>query len=272
MTEKGKNFINRALESLKKKKLHLLAFSLFIGFELLCLFCDGESIHELSYAPISWQYWLGTNLNGQDIFSRAALSFQNSLHRNLTTATLCLSLAVFLNLALAVPSLTPLKKSLLFLAHILDILPAYLIISCYYASIRSFPESFRFFLVLLFIPASFQSILREIESLEHSPLIQSAKQLGCTKLRIFSRYFLPQLKRLCLAEGYLLFLQLLKLEVGLSFIGLQQSSKPTLGLFIAEAYEELLGGNYKSLLFSSLLLVFLLHTLRKGVEKLNHKT
>lgn len=122
--------------------------------------------------------------------------------------------------------------------------------------------------MLLFCPIPFQAILEKQETLAESPLLLSAQQIGCTKLYIFFHYLFPQLKSLLVAEINFLFLQFIKLEIGLSFIGLKQSDKPTLGLLLVEASTDMLRGEYLALCVTSMVLCLILFCFNSGLKKL----
>ncbi len=255
---------------MKRCKLNWITFFaiFFLLLEISSLFCDGESLSDLSYANPSWTYLLGTNLNGQDIFARLVVAIKNSLWTNILTSLFCVGLGIFLNLMLFLFNFSPLKKTLLFLAYLFETIPIYLIIFSCYSVIRSFPEWFQFLLVALVCPIPFQSILKKQDTLENDPLMLSAKQIGCTNLYIFFRYLFPQLKNLLVAEINFLFLQFIKLEIGLSFIGLKQSYKPTLGLLLAESSTDMLKGEYTTLLATSVVLFFILFFFNAASKKL----
>ena len=255
---------------MRRCKLSWVAFFVvfFLLLEILSLFYDGESLSDLSYAKPSWTHFLGTNLNGQDIFARLVLAIKNSFWNNFLTSLLCVALGIFLNLVLFLFNFSHLKKTLLFLAHLLDTLPIHFIISCCYSLIRAFPEGFQFFLVVSVCLIPFQSILRKQETLEKHQLILSAKQIGCTQLYIFCRYLFPQFKNLLVAEINFLLLKFIKLEIGLSFIGLKQSYKPTLGLLFAESSTDMLKGEYTTLLATSVVLFLILFFFNTSSKKL----
>lgn len=263
------------MKSLQQRKISLFLLSIILSATLIMGIYFIAEIWKTCgepYEQISFSHPLGTNFSGEDTLGRLLLALKGSLINSFFLTFLCCFFASFLAFSLNMLKRNPLRKTVFFLSNILDTVPPYLLIFCYYASFRASPYKLNILILAIFWPLPFKSLSNQIKVLMKNETTLAAKQLGCSRFRIFKHYLLPPMELPILAEANLLFLSLLKLEISLSFIGIY-SGTINLGTLFAEASEDLLRGEYINLFSVTCALAILLSFLSMFKKRLEtHRT
>lgn len=220
------------------------------------------------WGPADGQYWFGTNLIGQDIFSRALVAIATAVQTGLLVAVAATLLGAFCGAIAGYWQGRWPDSVLLWLMGVVDSVPFVLLAAAIaYAMGAEFAAVLLAMVVTLWVPVA-RLIRAEVYKLRTLPYVDSAILMGLSPLTIIVRHVLPNTAHLLLAQGLLVMVAALKAEVVLSFLGIGSLDSVSWGIMIAESTQELLTGRLNNLLAASLpmfVLVFVLGTLAEQV-------
>ena len=195
--------------------------------------------HDMSFQPLSppsLEHWLGVNDGGMDILSELLYGLRNTVGFGLLTGMLALVLGVGLGLSAAwfgglVDHVT------MRIADILLAIPAVMILILMAAFFRLSPVSLALLLAFLYWPTTAKSIRAQALVVKSRLHIQAAGQMGGSGAYIIGRHLLPELFPLYLIGFAAKARMAMFMEASLSFLGLFDPSRKSLGMMISYAFK-----------------------------------
>ena len=211
------------------------------------------------WAPPSIDHWFGTNLLGQDIFTRAVYSTRTAFEIGVLVAISSTFLGALLGAAAGWNANRWPDGVILWVKGVLDSVPFYLFVAALAFALRGNAFAMHIAMVLTFWTATARLIRAEVMKLKSTPFVKSARAIGLPAWRIVMRHVLPNTVHILLVQGTLVFVAAIKTEVILSFLGLGVQDGVSWGLMLAESTQEVIAGHFGNFLSaSSFLFLFLL--------------
>ncbi|MEM9303632.1 MAG: ABC transporter permease [Pseudomonadota bacterium] len=235
--------------------LGCLTAAMLIGAE------SGDDLARLARAepllPPNGEHLLGTNAIGQDIFWRMLAGGRHTLLIAVPSALVAVLLGGLLGV-LSAQRRGPVDTALVSIANAVDALPFYLwaavMVVVLSPSIWAVPLTITGFYWI----GVFRIVRMEALRLEATGFVQAARLLGASRFKILSQHLLPAVGYLLLVQTGLLVAAAVKVEVGISFLGLSGSDGISWGTMLAEASADLtLGHPWNAVGAGSALLCFL---------------
>jgi peptide/nickel transport system permease protein len=193
--------------------------------------------HDMSFRPLSppsAAHWLGVNDGGMDILSELLHGLRNTVAFGLFTGIVALALGVGIGLSAAwfgglVDHIT------MRVADILLAIPAVMILILAAAFFQPSPEILALLLALLYWPTTAKSIRAQALVVRSRLHIRAARQMGASGAYVIARHLLPELFPLYLIGFATKARMAMFMEASLSFLGLFDPSRKSLGIMISYA-------------------------------------
>jgi peptide/nickel transport system permease protein len=200
---------------------------------------------EAMLVPPSWQYWLGTDQFGRDLFTRIIYGAQTALFVGFS----CAIIGATAGLVLGVMSAYFGGTFDLFFQRVMDVFLAFPLIILALAVVATFGSEGIIFgtpyenviiaITIPFIPRCARVVRSNALSIREIPYVDAARALGFSHTRIILRHMVPNVM-----APYLIMLtafvgQAILLEASLSYLGLGvQEPTPAWGLMLQGGAEE----------------------------------
>lgn len=193
--------------------------------------------HAMIYPPLSFPsstHWLGVNDGGMDLFAELVASLGNTVTFGLLTGSLALVLGVGIGLSSAWwRGYT--DRILMRIADLILAIPAILILILLAAFLRPDPLWLAVVLAAMAWPSSARLIRAQALTLRHKPYILAAQQMGASAGYILRRHWLPALYPLYFIALTAHIRMAIFMEASLSFLGLFDPTRKSLGRMISDA-------------------------------------
>lgn len=190
--------------------------------------------HDMSFKPLdppSSQHWLGVNDGGMDIFAELLCGIRNTVVFGLVTSISGLVIGVVIGLFCAwFGGLT--DNFLMRLSDILLAIPSIMILILVAAFFRPSPLSLGIILAAMSWPTTAKAIRAQALVIKNSLHIQAARQMGASGSYIIGRHMMPELFPLYLIGFASKARMAMFMEASLSFLGLFDPSRKSLGMMI----------------------------------------
>jgi len=186
------------------------------------------------FTPPSSDHWLGINDGGMDIFSELLYGMRNTVWFGLATGVSALCIGVLVGMACAwFRGVT--DQVLMRLAEILLAIPAVMILILAAAFFR--PSSWMLSMVLAALswPTIAKAVRAQALVVRKTLHIQAARQMGASGGYILLRHMVPELFPLYLIGFAAKARMAMFMEASLSFLGLFDPSRKSLGMMIRYA-------------------------------------
>ena len=193
--------------------------------------------HAMNFRPLSppsFEHWLGVNDGGMDIFSELVEGIRNTVAFGLMTGMTALVIGVLIGLVCAWFGGVP-DHLLMRLADVLLGVPAVMILILVAAFFRPSPFVLSLILAGLSWPTTAKAIRAQALVLKKSVHIQAARQMGASGAYIMVRHLMPELFPLYLIGFAAKARMAMFMEASLSFLGLFDPSRKSLGMMISYA-------------------------------------
>ena len=205
-----------------------------------------------SQAP-SAQHWFGTDLFGQDVMSRIANGAGIAVLLGLTVASLAVAIGTVLGAAAG------------WFGKWVDEVVVWL-----YSTVSSIPDVMLMIGIAFMLGRNFTSLLLamgltywvgvcrvvrgEFIRLRDRDYVLAARAMGFGDARIMFVHVVPNVAHVMIVMFTLLFVEAIKAEVVLSFLGVGLSNEPSWGVLIQQAENELMSGQWWQITFTSMAL------------------
>lgn len=193
--------------------------------------------HDMSFRPLappSSEHWLGVNDGGMDIFSELLHGIRNTVLFGLLTGAAALGIGVAIGLASAWFS-GWMDHVLMRLADILLAVPSVMILILVAAFFRPTPLTLGLILAALSWPTTAKAIRAQALVVKKSLHVQASRQMGASGTYLIRRHLMPELFPLYLIGFTTKARMAMFMEASLSFLGLFDPSRKSLGMMIRYA-------------------------------------
>jgi ABC-type dipeptide/oligopeptide/nickel transport system permease subunit len=206
------------------------------------------------WEPASADHWFGTNIIGQDIFSRAIHATSTAFEVGVVVAVLATLIGGVLGAFAGFFAGSWIDELLLWVMNVLDAIPFYLFVAAVAYSLGGSAYAMHVAMVTSFWIGTARLVRGEVIKLRSIEYIEAAYAIGLSRLRIIFRHILPNTSHILLVQASIAFVSAIKAEVILSFLGIGIRDGMSWGLMIEESTKEVLAGFYNNFLAASLLM------------------
>jgi peptide/nickel transport system permease protein len=193
--------------------------------------------HDMNFQPLSppsSEHWLGVNDGGMDIFSELLLGIRNTVAFGLITGITALAIGVFMGLVCAWFGGAT-DNVLMRFSDVLLAVPSVMILILTAAFFRPTPFALGLLLAAMAWPTTAKAIRAQALVIKKSLHVQAARQMGASGLYIIGRHMMPELFPLYLIGFAAKARMAMFMEASLSFLGLFDPSRKSLGMMISYA-------------------------------------
>jgi len=207
-----------------------------------------------TWAPMSAEYWFGTNRIGQDIFQRVIYSTKVAFEVGLVVALASTLLGALLGAMAGYYSGSWIDGLINWLMGVLDSIPFYLFVAAVAFALQGNPYAMHFAMIVTFWTTTGRLVRGEVIKLKHFEFVEAARAIGVPGLTIIRRHVLPNTMHILLVQATIVFVAAIKSEVILSFLGLGVQDGVSWGLMISESTQEVLAGVFNNFIAASVFL------------------
>ncbi len=209
------------------------------------------------WAGPSADYWLGTNIIGQDIYERAIYSTKTAFEVGLVVAVLSTVVGAILGALAGYYSNTWIDEVILWLKGVLDSIPFYLFVAAIAFALQGYAYSMHIAMIATFWTTTGRLVRGEVIKLKNFEFVEASRAIGLPQSKIIFRHILPNTFHILLVQATIVFVGAIKSEVILSFLGLGVVDGVSWGLMIAESTQEVQAGHFSNFLTASAFLFVL---------------
>jgi ABC-type dipeptide/oligopeptide/nickel transport system permease subunit len=206
------------------------------------------------WAPVSAEYWFGTNIIGQDIFARALYSTRTAFEVGLLVALGATAIGALLGSIAGFFSGTWIDEIIIWVMGVLDSVPFILLVAAIAYSLGGSPWAMHIAMIATFWIGTSRLVRGEVIKLKTLEYVEAAHAIGLGRMKIIFRHILPNTFHILLVQATLSFVAAIKSEVILSFLGLGVKDGMSWGLMISESTFEVLAGFFNNFIAASVLM------------------
>jgi ABC-type dipeptide/oligopeptide/nickel transport system permease subunit len=229
---------------------------------------EWAQITGLQWAPPSAEHWFGTNIIGQDIFQRGIYSTATAFEVGLVVAVLAVALGGILGAVSGFFAGTWIDEILLWVMGVLDAMPFYLLVAAVAFALADNPYAMHVAMIATFWTTTSRLTRGEVIKLRNMEFVEAARAIGVPPAVTIFRHILPNTTHILLVQLTLAFVDAIKAEVILSFLGLGVKDGMSWGLMISESTLEFLGGHFSNLIAASCLMFGLVYAFNMFADAL----
>jgi len=215
---------------------------------------DWADVTGPKWAPMSAEYWFGTNVIGQDIFSRSLYSTRTAFEVGLVVAVLSTLLGGVLGAFAGYFSGGWVDEIIVWLMGVLDSIPCYLLVAAIAFSLGENPYAMHIAMIATFWIGTSRLVRGEVIKLRQLEFVEAARSIGVGQITIIFRHILPNTLHILLVQATITFVAAIKSEVILSFLGIGVQDGMSWGLMISESTLEVLAGFFNNFIAASVLM------------------
>ena len=257
----GDSLWRRASRKFRRDRVGMVALLVVLVYALIALgvmlgwwATDWAEVGGTKWAPLSAEHWLGTNVIGQDIFSRAIYSTRTAFEVGLMVAVGATLLGAVLGAIAGFFSATWVDELVIWLMGVLDSVPFILLVAAIAYSLQGSSWAMHIAMVATFWIGTARLVRGEVIKLKGQEFVESAHAIGLGRMSIIFRHILPNTFHILLVQATLSFVAAIKSEVILSFLGLGVKDGMSWGLMISESTFEVLAGYFNNFIAASALM------------------
>jgi ABC-type dipeptide/oligopeptide/nickel transport system permease subunit len=216
---------------------------------------DWSQLGEKSYAGMSSEHWFGTNINGQDIFSRAVQGINTAFQVGLVVAIIATAIGGILGAVAGFFHRTIIDEVIMWVYGCIDAIPFYLFVAAVGFALKTIPEVAPYAMHVAMIATFWSSTCRivrgEVIKIRGLEYVQAARAVGVGPVKIIFRHIVPNTFHILLVQGTIAFVSAIKSEVILTFLGLGIKDSVSWGTMLAESTNDVLRGHFGNFLGAS---------------------
>jgi peptide/nickel transport system permease protein len=156
----------------------------------------------------------------------------------------------------------------LWLMGVIDAMPFYLMVAAIAFALADYPYSMHVAMITTFWTSTGRYVRGEVIKLRGMEFVEAARAIGVPRLTIIFRHVLPNTLHILLVQMTLCFVDAIKAEVVLSFLGLGVKDGMSWGLMISESTLEFLAGHFNNLITASVLMFGLVYAFNMFADAL----
>ncbi len=203
------------------------------------------------FLGISSEHWFGTNINGQDIFSRAIAGTKTAFEVGLLVAILSTLIGGVLGAIAGYFSGTIIDEIIMWLYGCIDAIPFYLFVAAIAFAMQGLPYAMHVAMIATFWSSTCRIVRGEVIKICNLEYIQAAQAIGVKPLTIIFRHVTPNTFHILLVQATIAFVGAIKSEVILTFLGLGVKDGVSWGTMLSESTNEVLRGHFGNFLAAS---------------------
>lgn len=262
---KGVSLWSDAYRRLCKDRIAVLCFWVIVAYAVLAIatvagaFPDPDQSYGKGRAAPDAEHWFGLNTLGQHVGTRIAGGTWIAMSLGFSTALVATFIGGVLG-AIAGWFGGIVDEIVSWGFNTLSAIPPLLLIIAFAYVLRSgFGKDAAFWAVLLAMGLTnwvgvCRVIRAEVMKLRDRDYVLAARALGLTDRRILVSHVAPNFSHLLIISFSLLFVEAIKAEVVISFLGVGMVDKPSWGLIIQDAEVELTKGYWWQMTYTSIAL------------------
>jgi ABC-type dipeptide/oligopeptide/nickel transport system permease subunit len=220
------------------------------------------------WGPVSAEHWFGTNIIGQDIFQRGLYSTATAFEVGLVVAVMVVAVGGVLGAVSGFFAASWIDEIVLWLMGVIDAMPFYLMVAAIAFALADYPYSMHVAMITTFWTSTGRYVRGEVIKLRGMEFVEAARAIGVPRLTIIFRHVLPNTLHILLVQMTLCFVDAIKAEVVLSFLGLGVKDGMSWGLMISESTLEFLAGHFNNLITASVLMFGLVYAFNMFADAL----
>jgi len=252
---------SKALYKFRHDRTGMFAFAIVVAYSVIAIgvwlgwfASDWADVTGGKWETASSGHWFGTNIIGQDIFSRAIYSTSTAFEVGLVVALLSTLIGALLGSLAGFFSGGWLDEIVLWIMGVLDSIPFYLFVAAIVFAMQDSAYSMHVAMIATFWTTAGRIVRGEVIKLRGLEYVEAAHAIGVPELTIIFRHILPNTSHILLVQATITFVAAIKSEVILSFLGLGVKDGMSWGLMIAESTKEILSGFFNNFLAASVLM------------------
>ncbi len=260
-TAHGDSLWLKALHKFRHDRVGMWSLAIVTGYALIALgvmlgwwASDWAAVTGPKWAPMSAQYWFGTNIIGQDIFARALYGTRTAFEVGFVVALGATVLGAVLGAVAGFFSGTVIDELVIWIMGVLDSVPFILLVAAIAYSLQGSPWAMHVAMIATFWITTARLIRGEVIKLKGLEFVEAARAIGVSKRLIIFRHILPNTLHILLVQATISFVAAIKSEVILSFLGLGVKDGMSWGLMISESTFEVLAGFFNNFIAASALM------------------
>ena len=192
------------------------------------------------WEPVSAAHWFGTNIIGQDIFSRAIYATSTAFEVGVVVAVLATIIGGVLGAFAGFFAGSWIDELLLWVMNVLDAIPFYLFVAAVAYSLAGSPYAMHVAMITSFWIGTGRLVRGEVIKLRNMEYIGAAYAIGLSRFMIIFRHILPVILPTLLTIATLDFAFVMLAESALSFLGIGiQAPEVTWGLMVSQGRQYL---------------------------------
>jgi len=215
---------------------------------------DWADITGPKWAPMSEAHWFGTNIIGQDIYSRALYSTRTAFEVGFIVAVGATLVGAALGAVAGFFSATWVDEIVIWWMGVLDSVPFILLVAAIAYSLQGSPWAMHIAMISTFWITTARLVRGEVIKLKSLEFVEAAHAIGLGRFTIIQRHILPNTFHILLVQATISFVAAIKSEVILSFLGLGVKDGMSWGLMISESTFEVLAGYFNNFVAASVLM------------------
>jgi ABC-type dipeptide/oligopeptide/nickel transport system permease subunit len=220
------------------------------------------------WEPPSARHWFGTNIIGQDIFQRSLYSTATAFEVGLVVAVMVVTVGGVLGAVSGFFAASWIDELILWIMGVIDAMPFYLLVAAIAFALADYAYSMHVAMIATFWTSTGRYVRGEVIKLRGMEFVEAARAIGVPQGTIIFRHVLPNTLHILLVQMTLCFVDAIKAEVVLSFLGLGVKDGMSWGLMISESTLEFLAGHFNNLVAASVLMFGLVYAFNMFADAL----
>lgn len=263
----------KSFRKLLRDKAGVVAMIIVAVYAVIALLCywdllgaDWSQLGEEGFEGVTAEHWFGTNINGQDIFSRALQGTKTAFTVGLMVAITATAIGGALGAIAGYFNRTIIDEIIMWIYGCVDAIPFYLFVAAVAFAIKGLPEEgwewikpygMHIAMIATFWSSTCRIVRGEVIKIRGLEYVQAAKAIGVGPARIIFRHILPNTFHILLVQATIAFVGAIKSEVILTFLGLGVKEGVSWGLMLSESVSDVLRGHFGNFLGASVFLFVL---------------
>jgi len=251
----------KALHKFRHDRVGMWSLGIVAAYALIALgvmlgwwATDWAAVTGPKWAPVSAEYWFGTNIIGQDIFARALYGTRTAFEVGFIVALGATLLGAVLGAVAGFFSGTIVDEVVIWFMGVLDSVPFILLVAAIAYSLQGSPWAMHIAMIATFWITTARLVRGEVIKLKGLEFVEAAHAIGLSNRLIIFRHILPNTLHILLVQATISFVAAIKSEVILSFLGLGVKDGMSWGLMISESTFEVLAGFFNNFIAASVLM------------------
>lgn len=254
----------KSLRKLLRDRAGVVAMIIVAIYAVVALLCSLEvlgsnwsQLGDEGFEGVTAEHWFGTNINGQDIFSRALQGTKTAFTVGLLVAISSTAIGGALGAIGGYFNRTILDEVIMWLYGTVDAIPFYLFVAAVGFAIKAAapewmqPYGMHIAMIATFWSSTCRIVRGEVIKIRGLEYVQAARAIGVGPVRIIFRHILPNTFHILLVQATIAFVGAIKSEVILTFLGLGVKEGVSWGLMLSESVSDVLRGHFGNFLGAS---------------------